>query len=174
MEEYLGQRRFLFLYFSAGLGATGLQILFYYYNFYPGLQDLMAAGLSKAEVLSIMNTGQYNTMILDYVDAEVIQKMYNTFNSSAVGASGAIFGLLAAFAVMSPNLPLMIMFIPIPIKAKYLIGGYFALNVISALSGTSLAGPENTAYWAHIGGAIIGFIIMWYWKKNSFDNTRLY
>ncbi len=174
MEEYLGQRRFLFLYFSAGLGATGLQILFYYYNFYPGLQDLMAAGLSKADVLSIMNTGQYNTMILDYVDAEVIQKMYNTFNSSAVGASGAIFGLLAAFAVMSPNLPLMIMFIPIPIKAKYLIGGYFALNVISALSGTSLAGPENTAYWAHIGGAIIGFIIMWYWKKNSFDNTRLY
>lgn len=174
MEEYLGQKKFLFLYFSAGLGATGLQLLFYYVSFYPGFQDLLAAGLSKADILTIMNTGQYNTNILQYVDTAVIQNMYTTFNTSAVGASGAIFGLLAAFAVMFPNLPLMIMFIPIPIKAKYLIGGYFALNVISAVSGTSLAGPENTAYWAHIGGAVIGFIIMWYWKKNSFDNTRLY
>ena len=89
-----------------------------------------------------------------------------------VGASGAIFGVLAAFAVIYPNMPLYIMFIPIPIKAKYLIGGYFVLNVISALTGSSLAGPSNTAYWAHIGGAIIGFITLWVWKKYSFNQNR--
>ena len=89
-----------------------------------------------------------------------------------VGASGAIFGVMAAFAVIYPNLPLYIMFIPIPIKAKYLIGGYFLLNVYSAVTGNTLLGPSNTAYWAHIGGAVIGFITMWYWKKNQFNQNR--
>jgi membrane associated rhomboid family serine protease len=89
-----------------------------------------------------------------------------------LGASGAVFGVMAAFAVIYPNLPLYLMFIPIPIKSKYLIGGYFALNVFSAVTGMSLFGPSNTAYWAHIGGAVIGFFTMWYWKKNSFNENR--
>ncbi|MBL4663212.1 MAG: rhomboid family intramembrane serine protease, partial [Flavobacteriaceae bacterium] len=101
-----------------------------------------------------------------------IESMYRAYNGTVVGASGAVFGLLAAFVLINPNLPLMIMFIPIPIKAKYLIGGYFALTVFSAVSGVAIAGPANTAFWAHIGGAVIGFITMWYWKKNSFNNRR--
>jgi len=174
MEISLGRNKFLFLYFSAGLGATALQILFYYYNFYPGYEALLGAGLTKPDIIEIMQTGQYNTQLLDYVTTADIQNMYNTYHSTAVGASGAIFGLLLAFAVAYPNLPLMIIFIPIPIKAKFLIGGYFVLNIVSALSGASLAGPENTAYWAHIGGGLIGLVTMWYWKKNSFNNRRLY
>ncbi len=55
---------------------------------------------------------------------------------------------------------------------QHLIGVYFAYNVYSAVSGTSMIGPSNTAYWAHIGGAIFGFIMMWYWKKNSFNKNR--
>ena len=91
-----------------------------------------------------------------------------------VGASGAVFGLLAAFAVMYPNMPLYLFFIPVPIKAKYLIGAYFVYSLYAAISGNPRAGPANIAHWAHIGGAIFGFIMMWYWKKNSFNDRRWY
>jgi len=66
----------------------------------------------------------------------------------------------------------MIMFIPVPIKAKYLIGGYVLMDLYAALTGNNIIGPANTAHWAHIGGALIGFIIIWYWKKNSFNNNK--
>ena len=89
-----------------------------------------------------------------------------------VGASGAIFGVLAAFALVYPNMPLYFIFVPIPIKAKYLIGGYFLINLYSAVTGSTILGPSNTAYWAHIGGAVVGFLIMWYWKRNSFNQNR--
>jgi len=91
-----------------------------------------------------------------------------------VGASGAIFGVVVAFAVLYPNLPLMLMFIPVPIKAKYLIGGYVLMDLYAAITGNNIIGPANTANWAHLGGALIGFIIIWYWKKNSFNNKRWY
>jgi len=172
IENVVGRNKFLFLYFSAGLGATGLHLLIGYFNYYPGYQALLGSGVSHTDIMAIMDTGMYNEELLKVVSTETLATMYQTFNGTIVGASGAVFGLLAAFVLINPNLPLMIMFIPIPIKAKYLIGGYFALTVISAVSGVALAGPSNTAFWAHIGGAVIGFITMWYWKKNSFNNRR--
>ncbi|MCB0458057.1 MAG: rhomboid family intramembrane serine protease [Flavobacteriaceae bacterium] len=172
MESYLGRNRFLFLYFSAGLGAVGLHLVINYLNYLPGYNAFMEAGFTASDVKNFLTNGVYNSRLLDYIDSNSLVKMFNSYNSPMLGASGAIFGLLAAFTVLYPNLPLMIMFIPIPIKAKYLIGGYFALNLISAVSGVSLAGPSNTAYWAHIGGAAVGFIIMYYWKKNSFNDHR--
>jgi membrane associated rhomboid family serine protease len=82
-----------------------------------------------------------------------------------VGASGAIFGILAGFAMMFPNVELMIIPIPIPIKAKYVVLGYVALDLFGGL--VSFSG-DNIAHFAHLGGAIVGFLLIKYWKKNQF------
>ncbi|MGX1024136.1 rhomboid family intramembrane serine protease [Psychroflexus sp. MBR-150] len=173
LEMNVGQQRFLFLYFSAGLGAAGLQILFSYFGFREAYQYYIDAGITPSQIQSVLDsaieTGQYRTY---GISNEISNQLITNYSVPMVGASGAIFGVLAAFAVIYPNMPLYIIFVPIPIKAKYLIGGYFALNVISAVTGSSLAGPSNTAYWAHIGGAVIGFITMWVWKKNQFNQNR--
>ncbi|MBX2828588.1 MAG: rhomboid family intramembrane serine protease [Flavobacteriaceae bacterium] len=172
LETFLGQKKFLFIYFSAGLGATALHFLILYLGYYPGYESFVATGFSDAEILQFMNEGEFSTKVYNVTNEATIDKMFRSFYTSAAGASGAIFGILMAFAVFFPNLPLMLIFFPVPIKAKYLIGGYFVLNVISAFSGVAIAGGDNTAFWAHIGGALIGFICAWYWKKNSFNNRR--
>lgn len=173
LEMYLGQQRFLFLYFSSGLGAAGLQILFSYIGFQDAYQYYIDAGITPTQIQSVldsvMQSGQYQTF---GIPKDISTQLIQNYTTPMVGASGAIFGVLAAFAVVYPNMPLYIIFIPIPIKAKYLIGGYFLLNVYSAVTGSSIAGPSNTAYWAHIGGAVIGFITMWVWKKNQINQNR--
>lgn len=174
LEESIGKKRFFFIYFSAGLGATGLSLLINYLEFYPGYMEMMNFGLTKQEVLMYLTDGQYPTAVLESIDKDTIENMFGSFYTSSVGASGAIYGIMAAYAVLFPNRDIYLMFLPMPIKVKYLIGIYFGLNLISALSGTAFIGSANTGFWAHIGGAIIGFIVMWYWKKNSFNNRRLY
>lgn len=82
-----------------------------------------------------------------------------------IGASGAILGILAAFAVMFPNVELMIIFLPIPIKAKYLVPIY---AVIELFFGVAQFRGDNIAHFAHLGGAIVGFILVMIWKKNQF------
>ena len=89
-----------------------------------------------------------------------------------VGASGCIMGILAAFGMMNPNAELMMIFLPIPIKAKYFIPGIIILDLVSGITGQSFFSPSNTAYMAHVGGALTGFLIMWYWKKNQFNRNR--
>jgi membrane associated rhomboid family serine protease len=91
-----------------------------------------------------------------------------------VGASGAIYGLLVAFAFMFPNAELALMFIPIPIKAKYFVPGILAIDLFLGFKGDSLFGSGGTgvAHFAHIGGAIVGYFMMWYWKKNQFNSNR--
>jgi len=175
LEQYLGQNRFIFLYLTAGLGAAGLQILFSYLNYNEAVNTYIEAGYSLSEIREIIayteDVGNKIRISSD-IPRSVTEQLVSSYITPMVGASGAIFGVLAAFAVVYPNMPLFIIFIPIPIKAKYLIGGYFLLNVYSALSGNTIFGPSNTAYWAHIGGAVIGFITMWYWKKNEMNNNR--
>ena len=96
------------------------------------------------------------------------------FQTPSVGASGAIYGLLTAFAFMFPNAELALLFIPVPIKAKYFVPGILAIDLFLGFKGSSLFGSGGTgvAHFAHIGGALFGFIMMWYWKKNSFNNNR--
>jgi len=109
------------------------------------------------------------------------QEQYNVIEQAniisrtpAVGASGAIYGLLVAFAFMVPNAELSLMFIPIPIKAKYFVPGLLAIDLFLGFKGQSIFGAGSTgiAHFAHIGGALTGFIMMWYWKKNQFNHKR--
>lgn len=171
LEHSIGQKRFLFIYFSAGLGAALLQIGFTYYNFNAGYNQLIAAGLSPDEIYSFIRRAvdSNSFRVFSGTDEGTLRSMIGAYSTPMVGASGAIFGVVAAFAIIYPNLPLYIIFIPIPIKAKYLIGGYFLIEVFSGLTDSSILGPSNTAHWAHVGGAVVGFIVMWYWKKHRFD-----
>jgi membrane associated rhomboid family serine protease len=83
-----------------------------------------------------------------------------------VGASGAIFGISVAFAMLFPNVELMIILFPVPIKAKYLVPIYL---VVELFSGIASFNGDHIAHFAHIGGAIVGFLLIKFWKKNQFN-----
>lgn len=93
----------------------------------------------------------------------VMQQLLGGFDV-AVGASGAVFGVLVAFALTFPNTELYIMFIPIPIKAKWAILGLVAIDLFG---GVSQANGDNVAHFAHLGGALTGFILLKIWNKNN-------
>tara|TARA_R110000868_G_scaffold14075_15_gene65802 strand:- start:1100 stop:1843 length:744 start_codon:yes stop_codon:yes gene_type:complete len=171
VEEYLGKKQFLFLYFSAGLGAVLFQLGYYYFNYLPLYSELISSGLNSDQIVHMLTTNQISDGISNAQKLN-LQQIYPIFNASMVGASGCIMGILAAFGVMNPEAKLMMIFLPIPIKAKYFIPGIILLDVVSAFTGQSFFSPSNTAYMAHVGGALIGFIMMWYWKKNSFNKNR--
>jgi len=171
VETYLGKKQFLFLYFSAGLGAVLFQLGYYYFNFLPAYTELVSSGLSSDQIRQMLTSNQVIEGISNAQRLQ-LQEIYPIYYASMVGASGCIMGVLAAFGVMNPDARLMMIFLPIPIKAKYFIPGIILLDVVSAFTGQSFFSPSNTAYMAHVGGALIGFIMMWYWKNNSFNKNR--
>src|SRR4029079_6283718 len=113
---------------------------------------------------------------LNLVNSDNFTALYNAAISSQspmVGASGPIYGLLVAFAFMFPNAELALMFIPIPIKAKYFVPGLLLIDLYLGISGVSLFGASSgIAHFAHLGGALVGYLMMWYWKKNQFSDHR--
>tara|TARA_Y100000748_G_scaffold280174_1_gene258912 strand:+ start:81 stop:626 length:546 start_codon:yes stop_codon:yes gene_type:complete len=169
LEQMWGKRKFLFFYFSAGLGAAGLQLLAYHIEIQSVFSLLQSNGMSSQSFKEILSTGSYSTGILQYIDEENLTLAYSAYNSSLVGASGAIYGILVAFAFSFPNSELMLLFPPIPIKAKYLVPGLIVMDLFFGFSSYSL-GP--IAHFAHVGGAISGFLMVWYWKRNQFNNNR--
>lgn len=171
LEQILGRNRFLFFYFSAGIGAALIQILANYYQFNNAYQAMLEAGFSDSEIIRFAKTGLYRSDLM--ISHDILDKLINEYNTHGIGASGAVNGVLVAFAMMFPNTPLFLMFIPIPIKAKYLIGGYVLIDLYSGFTGSTFFG-SGIGYFAHIGGALFGFLMMWYWKKNSFNDKRWY
>ncbi|NHF61150.1 rhomboid family intramembrane serine protease [Flavobacteriaceae bacterium TP-CH-4] len=171
VERSLGMKKFLFIYFSAGLGAVLFQLGYYYFEYFPTYSNLIGSGLNGDQIVRMLTTNQASDA-LSTAQIDNLRAIFPIYNASMVGASGCIMGILAAFGTMNPNAQLMMIFLPIPIKAKYFIPGIILLDVISALTGQSFFSPSNTAYMAHVGGAIFGFLIMWYWKKNQFNDKR--
>ena len=195
LEHFWGAKKFIFFYISCGLGAALLQIGVNYLELQNTLQaatDLDLANNTLHQILNInfsdgthyrsdlflqglepilQNVGKVNlaneTNIKSLFEAAMLNQ------TPMVGASGAIYGLLVAFAFMFPNSELMMMFIPVPVKAKYFVPGLLALDLFLGVSGKSIfGGGGGIAHFAHIGGAIIGFLMMWYWKKNQFNSNR--
>jgi len=173
VEQYLGGKKFLFIYISAGLGAVALQLGYYYFNFLPSYSNLISSGLSADEISQMLSSNQVLKGVSQAQFAD-LQNIFPIFNATMVGASGCIMGILVAFGMMNPEAKLMMIFLPIPIKAKYFIPGIILLDLISGITGQSFFSPSNTAYMAHVGGALTGFIVMWYWKKNQFNKNRWY
>ena len=129
-------------------------------------------GVSLNSFNDILINGSYDRNILNYVDKNDLTNAYSLFNTTLVGASGAIYGVLVAFAFLFPNSELMLIFLPIPIKAKYFVPAIILMDLFSAFTGVSILSPSNTAFYAHVGGALTGFVMLWYWKRNQFKDNR--
>ena len=130
---------------------------------------LIDNGLTKLDIDTFYESGRLNTAIIQSVGEDTLYSGIQSFKAVMVGASGALYGILVGFAMLFPNVQLMLLFPPIPIKAKYLVPLLILFDLFFGFSSYSV-GP--IAHFAHIGGAITGFIMMWYWKKNQFNNKR--
>lgn len=174
LEQMWGGKKFLFFYFSCGLGAALLHVGVNYITFYQGLEVLSINGFPKADVLQLLAEGKYNPQWEVLMGDSQFNSFMSTYLSPTVGASGAIYGILVAFAFVMPNAELMLLFLPVPIKAKYFVPGILAMDLFLGLKGQALfgGGGDGVAHFAHLGGALIGFLMMWYWKKDQFKNNR--
>jgi membrane associated rhomboid family serine protease len=192
LEYRWGAKKFIFFYISCGLGAALLDSAFSYYEFHSVLNHINDLNISKTDLFKILDANMvsdnyYRADLLYENSKQILEKyqinqddflvLYEAAKinqSTAVGASGAIYGLLVAFAFLYPNAELALMFIPVPIKAKYFVPGILVIDLVLGLKGNSIFGDGGTgiAHFAHLGGAICGYLMMWYWKKNQFNDKR--
>ncbi|MCF8359516.1 MAG: rhomboid family intramembrane serine protease [Prolixibacteraceae bacterium] len=189
LENVWGPRRFLIFFFVTGLGAAALHTFVNYIEIAPMVKavtafsntpsaDLFSSFVNKYQS-TIKNMGFDLPRIIDFAamwldnpssmgyEQEAIgfmNKLVNVkMNIPTVGASGAVFGVLLGFGMLFPNTQLMLLFPPIPIKAKYMVIAY---GVLELVLGLSMPG-SNVAHFAHLGGMIFGFFLIKYWNKTS-------
>lgn len=172
LEQIWGSNRFLIFFLSCGIGAILIHSGVNYYYFQKGTDILVNQGYSYQDILNVMQQRKIYTYWEQILSPSDLENMINAFRTPAVGASGAIYGILVAFGMLFPNAELMLLFLPIPIKAKYFIPILLTMDLFSGITGFSIFGG-NIAHFAHIGGAIIGFILMYIWKRNQFNDKRL-
>lgn len=164
IENYWGPKRFMVYYFATGIGAGLIQLL----TIYIQIQSVVSG--IPPELIEITNQGdlnQINNVLQEYrgqFDINALQSYFFLVKSTVVGASGSVFGLLLAFGMMFPNSPIYLMFIPVPIKAKYMVIGYGLLELYSGISNNP---NDNVAHFAHLGGMLFGIILILYWKKKG-------
>ena len=135
LEYELGSKRFLIYYMVTGVGSALIQL---------GVTWIQVDSMSSAA----------------FVDQAKLQSL---IYAPMIGASGAVFGVLLAFGMMHPNAILMLLFPPIPIKAKYLVIGYGVLELFLGTTGLQ----SGVAHFAHLGGMLWGFFLLRYWKKKG-------
>ena len=164
LEHMWGKNKFLFFYFSAGIGAGLIYTLVNYYQFNTIYEQLISMGISSSDIQQILDSGKYNQNIIS-LSNKTMSEFYSLYHTPAVGASGAIYGVLVAFGLAFPNAKLALIFFPVPVAAKYFIPLMILGDLFFGVTKYSIG---NVAHFAHIGGAIIGFLIAWYWKKNQF------
>mgnify|MGYP002556910979 CR=1 FL=1 len=163
IENALGSKRFLVYYISCGIGAAliqegvfGLMIAKYSSMFSPAdYQDIISRGFEALK---------HNMNFTDPTAA----KLNELVNTPMVGASGAVYGVLLAFGVLFPNQPIYLMFIPVPIKAKWMVVGYVVIELVCGVGGYA----SSVAHFAHLGGMLVGFLLIMYWKKRGDLNNH--
>jgi membrane associated rhomboid family serine protease len=138
LENVWGPKRFLFFYLACGVGAAVCHLFIQY--------------LRCEQLLHAIQTHSPRA-----------EELYGAL-APALGASGAVMGIMAAFAFLFPNTPLILIPIPIPIKAKWMVLGYVLLDLFGGIG--ALPG-DNVAHFAHLGGAITGFILVLIWNKTN-------
>jgi len=183
LEVVWGAKRFLIFYFVCGIGAGLLYSTWNYIELAPQLtayNDFLAnptPGAAEQFILKFHKglAGTFSGFFQGFEaapnDASYIAqaKLYfenlvgSSLNRPMVGASGALYGVLAAFGLLFPNTELVLLFPPIPVKAKYMIGFYALL----ALYGVYDNSPsDSTAHFAHIGGMIFGAVMVFIWRRD--------
>jgi len=159
LESTLGQKKYIILYFISGIGAFILFNFWNYYQVYELHQVLINEGSDIREVY--LNSAKGMREAFQETEAENTLRSY--LNTRMVGASGAVFGVIAGFATLFPNAQMFMMFIPFPIKAKYLVP---VVVVVSVYLGINQFEWDNVAHFAHIGGALVGWTLVKNWNKN--------
>lgn len=185
LENVWGAKRFLTFYLICGLGAALIHLLFLSYELTPIMKDYALVlqqqndpvsfvdamtsfgrkynmGFNE-EALSFLKADPSNTLMTDKVLEAVTTYYNNRINTATLGASGAVFGILAAFVYLFPNTYIYLYFL-VPVKAKWLGLLYFSYELFFALQNSA---GDNVARWAHIGGAIVGLLIVITWNKTN-------
>ncbi len=173
LEREWGAVRFVIFYFLCGVGAALIQTGINWQQFH-GLHDrLIAAGLTPSNISSLLATGR-GYLPPDPALKTMLIELYGICAGPMLGASGAIYGLLVAFGFLHPNAKLGLMFVPVPIAAKFFIPGLLLLDLFSGVTGFSIFG-SGIAHFAHLGGAAIGFLLMLLWRHRDrgFEGGRL-
>jgi membrane associated rhomboid family serine protease len=159
LERVWGPKRFLIYYLVTGFGAAILHSLVNYFQ----AQSIMST-LSPEQINEVISKGYLALSDgMNYTNS-AMGKLNLLVNIPTVGASGAVFGILLAFGMLFPNTELYMMFIPIPIKAKYFVMGYGALELFNGVANVP---GDNIAHFAHLGGMLFGFILIKIWGKSS-------
>ena len=181
LERVWGSKKFLIYYLATGIGAGILYSGINYYENYSFEVKVKSYEQNPSpesfRKLVINNSSEYYNQLYDFIDSYEQNPSNSNDNLSIayandllkvksdvpmVGASGAVFGILLAFAMLFPNMELMLLFLPIPVKAKYLVlvyGIYELWSEINRMPG------DNVAHFAHLGGMLIGYLILKYWKR---------
>ena len=153
IENVWGSKKFLFYYITCGIGAGILQEIAQFGSFYYTIAE-QAPGIGVGELVSVG------------------QQLSHQLNSwTTIGASGAVYAVILAFGMTFPNERLFIIPFPFPIKAKWFVIGYVAIEFFSALSSSG----DGVAHTAHLGGMLFGFLMIRYWNKHpnsGFDRSR--
>ena len=147
IERVWGPKKFLFYYIVCGVGAGIVQEMAQYGRYlYQGLADYQYVSMGGAQISMDSYINLWTT----------------------IGASGAVYGILLAFGMIFPNERLFIIPFPFPIKAKWLIVGYIAIELFSAMSEPG----DGVAHMAHLGGMLFGFLLIRYWQKHPDSSQR--
>ncbi|NOX85334.1 MAG: rhomboid family intramembrane serine protease [Chlorobi bacterium] len=158
LENVWGPKKFLNFYLISGIGAGLTQILVAYIRLKSHHLDL-----SPDQIKLIYNEG-YQILMTGRNYSDPGMGFYNIItNVPTIGASGAIFGILLAFGMMFPN-SLIYVYFAIPIKAKYFVMIYGAIELFSGISNRA---GDNVAHFAHLGGMVFGYFVILYWKKKG-------
>lgn len=186
LETLWGPKKFLFFYFVCAFGAALLHMGYSWYEISQLEQAIQQfnANPTGDQLLALANFPNVDEDALNQLASELnnpppglvesitgqLNELYqNKVDIPIVGASGAIYGLLLAFGMYFPNAELMLIFLPIPIKAKYFIP---ILMVAELYFGVNQFSWDNIAHFAHLGGALTGFLLILYWRRfgSRFDN----
>ena len=138
IEQQWGERRFLLYYLVCGLGAAFIQ---------EAVWSLMLSNMSAHYGAAALS--QYASML------------------NTIGASGAVFGILFAFGWLYPDVPMYILFIPFPIRARVFVIIYALIELFAGLGSVAGLTADNVAHFAHLGGLLFGWLLILYWKKTN-------
>lgn len=154
LESVWGPRRFLTFYLVTGLGAAALHTFVNFLEYQSVLSKIAPEQVDYFKELAMQGK---------YIPNTLSEKLTTILNTPTVGASGAVFGILLGFGMLFPNTELMLLFPPIPIKAKYFVIGYGVLELVLGISQPG----SNVAHFAHLGGMLFGYFMIRHWNKNS-------
>lgn len=164
LEQSWQTKKFLLFYFATGLGAALLYTFANYYQFNAISEQIMALGYSAENIHVMVTSGYVDNNLVNQIGKQTLMELMSIFNSPVVGASGAIYGILVAFAFTYPNAKLNLIFLPIPISAKYFVPMIIVGDLFFGLTKYSIG---NIAHFAHVGGALTALIIILLWKNNT-------